>query len=123
MTTVPTLVSSIFSGLFINIETLPVYLKWLPYVALGRYPMEIWSTNEMAGLIFYGTTNETFTYENGTTYWELVPYNKTGKRMLEDQDISADSSNIWKNEAIMAGATVVLFIVSFIQLTLLKKRK
>ena len=123
MTTIPTLVSSIFSGLFINIDTLPPYLSWLPYVALGRYPMMIWSTNEMADLTFFGTQNETLYYPNGTSYWVVSTYNITGRTKLQEQNISADPSSIWINEGILIGVTFVMFALSFIQLTLLKKRK
>lgn len=112
--TIPTMISTIFEGLFINIDTLPVYLQWLPYIALSRYPTEMLSTNEMADLVFYG---------NVTVYGISEERPVNGSDLLRDQGVPTDRASIWENEGILLGASFVMFALTYFQLTKIKKRK
>ena len=118
------MISTIFGGLFLNIDTLPVYLQWLPYVAMSRYPMEMFSTNEMADLEFQGFKKVKECNDWGDDcHWVTVKYNISGADLLDKQGVSSERGSIWVNEVILIVATVVMFLLTFVQLTLIKKRK
>merc|ERR1711962_1860202 len=45
----------IFSGLLLNVATLPEWLQWLQYLSIFRYSLNALSVNELDGLNFCNT--------------------------------------------------------------------
>mmetsp|Transcript_2494 Transcript_2494/g.5221 ORF Transcript_2494/g.5221 Transcript_2494/m.5221 type:complete len:152 (-) Transcript_2494:231-686(-) len=47
------------AGLFIQLDSIPVYFRWIQYLSLWRYGFEALAINEFTGLNFTCTANET----------------------------------------------------------------
>ena len=48
----------IFAGLLLNIDSIPVYFKWLEYLSIFKYAYEIAVANELEGLQLEACTSE-----------------------------------------------------------------
>ncbi|KAK2168128.1 hypothetical protein LSH36_20g08005 [Paralvinella palmiformis] len=101
----------VFSGLLVNIESIPYWLKWLKWVSIFRFSMNAFAINELEGLQFCDTTlNSTdIQCDSGTKY-------------MDRQGIPHSSLwDLWFNEVMLAVIGLGFLILTYIQLRRLKK--
>jgi ABC-type multidrug transport system ATPase subunit/ABC-type multidrug transport system permease subunit len=58
----------LYSGFYLNINSIPVYFSWLSRVSFFRYAYEVMVSNEFSGLEFTCAGNQTQCYVNGTSH-------------------------------------------------------
>ncbi|PIK50787.1 putative ATP-binding cassette sub-family G member 2 isoform X2 [Apostichopus japonicus] len=101
----------IFSGLLVNIASLPSWLRWLQYLSIFRYSQNALAINELKGMEFCGKTPlNTTTCTSGTSY-------------LENQGIDYSVWGLWQNEVALFCMTVGLLVIAYIQLRRMPKLK
>lgn len=102
----------IFSGLLVNIESLPVWLQWIQYLSIFRYSQNALSIIELKGTKFCGTNdmNMTICTDDGTAY-------------LEVQGIDYSVWGFWQNEVALFCMTMGLLCIAYIQLRRMPKLK
>ncbi|XP_038060930.1 broad substrate specificity ATP-binding cassette transporter ABCG2-like isoform X2 [Patiria miniata] len=101
----------IFSGLLLNIETLPEWLQWLQYVSIFRYSLNALSVNELRGLEFC-------TFVNGTKI-NCFP----GEDYLDQQGIDDTDWGLWQNNVALGSMSVIFLVLGYIQLRRIHKLK
>ncbi|XP_071829124.1 broad substrate specificity ATP-binding cassette transporter ABCG2-like isoform X2 [Apostichopus japonicus] len=101
----------IFSGLLVNIASLPSWLRWLQYLSIFRYSQNALAINELKGMEFCGKTPlNTTTCTSGTSY-------------LENQGIDYTVWGLWQNGVALFCMTVGLLVIAYIQLRRMPKLK
>jgi len=105
----------IFGGLLVNIASLPVWLRWVQYLSVFRYSLNMLTINEMTGLSFNGTAE----VRNVTSSFIY-----TGEQYLKDQGIPYETTwDVWQNIMALGLIAVGLMVVAYIQLRRIKKLK
>jgi len=102
----------LFAGFYINVESIPVYYRWIPVISPFKYTYETLMKNEFLGLTF---TCDDYEKINGT-----CPV-QTGAVLLERMGML--DVNIWQHIIILAGCIVLLRIAAYIFLRFLYKEK
>jgi len=109
-----------FSGLFLNPESFPVYLEWAQWLSPMKYAFSALAENEFSGLALDCLDSQKKTFsKNGQTV-RVCPYS--------DGDAYLDTLNIpkWLNITncclMLAGLTVVFMFLAFISLAFLSWR-
>ncbi|XP_022107096.1 ATP-binding cassette sub-family G member 2-like isoform X2 [Acanthaster planci] len=100
----------VFSGLLVNISSLPSWIQWIQYLSLFRYSLNALSVNELVGLTFSGEVNN-------------VTMRMTGEMYLEGQGIDYSHWGLWKNELALVIMCVGFMTMAYIKLRLIPKYK
>ncbi|XP_038061442.1 broad substrate specificity ATP-binding cassette transporter ABCG2-like isoform X2 [Patiria miniata] len=100
----------VFSGLLVNIASLPSWIQWIQYFSFFRYSLNALSINELVGLTFSDEAN------NATM-------RITGESYLEGQGIDYSTWGLWQNELALAIMCVGFMTLAYIKLRLIPKYK
>ncbi|XP_011183897.2 ATP-binding cassette sub-family G member 4 isoform X2 [Zeugodacus cucurbitae] len=96
VTTIPTI---LFSGFFVNFDTIPGYLKWVTYVSYVRYGFE------GAMVSIYGMDRAKLECH------EMYCHFRSPKKFLEE--MSMDNAEYWVDAVALLGTFVALRIVAY----------
>lgn len=97
----------VFSGLLVNVSTIPAWLRWLKWVSLFRYGLNALDINELKDMNF----------TNGTALCSV-----NGNDYLRDQNIPYDSNwDFWQNIVALLSMSAIAMIGTYIQLRRMKK--
>ncbi|KAJ8022612.1 ATP-binding cassette sub-family G member 2 [Holothuria leucospilota] len=102
----------VFSGLLVNINSLPVWLRWLQYLSIFRYSQNALAINELSGMEFCSKNAD--------------PLNVTctdGNVYLERQGIDYSTWGLWQNEVALFSMTLGFLFLAYIQLRRIPKLK
>lgn len=103
-------VMMVFSGLLVNLDTVPDFLEWLKYLSIFRYSLEALSINELKGMTFIRATAN-----------ESCP---TGNEYLESQNIAYETDwDLWVNYVALAVMSVGFLILAYLRLLFMNKLK
>ncbi|XP_071829137.1 broad substrate specificity ATP-binding cassette transporter ABCG2-like isoform X2 [Apostichopus japonicus] len=100
----------VFSGLLVNINSLPVWLRWLQYLSIYRYSQNALAVNELSGQKFCTTTLNISTCVDGNFY-------------LTQQGIDYSPWGLWQNQVALFSITVGFLVLAYIQLRRIPKLK
>ena len=117
--TVTAILQFLFSGLIVNVASLPAWIRWAEYISMVRYAIKAISVNQLADLNFCG--QRVFTFENGTRLFGITC--EQGKQLLHERDLPQDDDEKWFNWAMIATMSVVFVTITFVRLYTLKKTK
>ncbi|NWI68444.1 ABCG2 protein, partial [Todus mexicanus] len=108
----------IFSGLLVNLTSVLSWLSWLKYFSIPRYGMAALQINELTGLNFCNTTNNT-----NLSIHECVFICRwcTGDDYLKNQGIDASTWGLWQNHLALACMTVIFLTIAYLKLRFMKK--
>ncbi|XP_019854880.1 PREDICTED: ATP-binding cassette sub-family G member 2-like [Amphimedon queenslandica] len=101
-------IQMLFGGFLITLESLPVWIRWFQYFSVFRYAVEALVVNEVDGLVFDLTFNNTV---------RSVP----GEELLEIQGFNPDW--LFYDWIGLAGIVTIFFSLTYLTLRLLKKEK
>ncbi|PKU39105.1 atp-binding cassette sub-family g member 2 [Limosa lapponica baueri] len=110
----------IFSGLLVNLTSVVSWLSWLQYFSIPRYGMTALQINELAGLNFCGSSNNTNLISNDN-YQRISEMFCTGDEYLKKQGIDASSWGLWQNHLALACMTVIFLTIAYLKLRFMKK--
>jgi ATP-binding cassette subfamily G (WHITE) protein 2 len=106
------IVMMIFGGLLINIASLPTWLRWLQYLSVFRYSLNMLLINELSGLTFNGTATDN------------VVLVVTGERYLVEQGIAYETLwDRWQNIMGLGLLATGIMLLAYIQLRRIRKLK
>jgi ATP-binding cassette subfamily G (WHITE) protein 2 len=106
------IVMMIFGGLLINIASLPTWLRWLQYLSVFRYSLNMLLINELSGLTFNGTATDN------------VVLVVTGERYLVEQGIAYETLwDRWQNIMGLGIMATGIMLLAYIQLRRIRKLK
>ncbi|NWI22502.1 ABCG2 protein, partial [Sula dactylatra] len=126
----------IFSGLLVNLTSIMSWLSWLKYFSIPRYGMTALQINELTGLNFCSSSNNTNLISNENyrqisgPYFKLtkfiyvcvfIPRLCTGDEYLKSQGIDASSWGLWQNHLALACMTVIFLTIAYLKLHFMKK--
>ncbi|XP_072051508.1 broad substrate specificity ATP-binding cassette transporter ABCG2-like [Amphiura filiformis] len=97
------LIMLVFSGLLVNIASLPIWLRWVQHLSIMRYSLNALYSNELTGLVFCGVRNNVTLCESGEAY-------------MEEQGIDYSFWGLWQNLLALLCITMGLLIITYIQL-------
>ncbi|NXX34735.1 ABCG2 protein, partial [Nicator chloris] len=106
----------IFSGLLVNLTSVMSWLSWLKYFSIPRYGMTALQINELTGLNFCGSSNNTLI--NGCAF---VCRGCTGEDYLKSQGIDASPWGLWQNHVALACMTLIFLTIAYLKLHFMKK--
>ncbi|XP_059682779.1 broad substrate specificity ATP-binding cassette transporter ABCG2 [Gavia stellata] len=110
----------IFSGLLVNLTSIMSWLSWLKYFSIPRYGMTALQINELTGLTFCGSSNNTHLISNDN-YRQISQPWCTGDEYLRKQGIDASSWGLWQNHLALACMTVIFLTIAYLKLHFMKK--
>lgn len=113
-TTLTYVVMLIFGGLFLNITSLPLWIRWIQYLSIARLGLNALSANELEGQMFCDDNGLCI---NGTEF--LVDQ---GIVQSDDGD-TFDVWYLWRNVLALGVMIIGLLILSYIQLRRIPKTK
>ena len=114
----------IFGGLLVNITSLPEWLQWIQYVSIFRLAISTLSINELIGLNFTTSLNNSMCGFNIPIPDNIVLPPTPGRCYLEQQGISyGDPFDIWRGIVGLAGYGAILLGLTYVVLILIKKEK
>ncbi|NXT18424.1 ABCG2 protein, partial [Syrrhaptes paradoxus] len=108
---------SIFSGLLVNLTSVVSWLSWLKYFSIPRYGMTALQINELVGLNFCASGNNTKFTEVFVFLCRLC----TGDEYLKSQGIDASTWGLWQNHLALACMTVIFLTIAYLKLHFMKK--
>jgi len=111
-------VMMLFSGLILNVASMPAALRWLQYISIPRYCLMVHAGAQIVDINFCGMKSVTV---NGTTYTDRLC--ESGKGLLKDQDIDYSLEAQWSYIGIMVGYIVTFFGLTYIFLRNIPKKK
>ncbi|XP_053796646.1 LOW QUALITY PROTEIN: broad substrate specificity ATP-binding cassette transporter ABCG2-like [Vidua chalybeata] len=106
----------IFSGLLVNLTSVMSWLSWLKYFSIPRYGMTALQINELTGLNFCGSSNNTLI--NVCVYLSRPC---TGEEYLKNQGIDASTWGLWQNHLALACMTLIFLTIAYLKLHFMKK--
>ncbi|NXL05492.1 ABCG2 protein, partial [Mesembrinibis cayennensis] len=107
----------IFSGLLVNLTSVMSWLSWLKYFSIPRYGMTALQINELTGLNFCGSSNNT----NFINMCVFICRWCTGDEYLKNQGIDASSWGLWQNHLALTCMTVIFLTIAYLKLHFMKK--
>ncbi|NXV13263.1 ABCG2 protein, partial [Cepphus grylle] len=110
----------IFSGLLVNLTSVASWLSWLQYFSIPRYGMAALQINELSGLNFCGSGNNTNLISNDI-YRQINQMPCTGDEYLKKQGIDVTSWGLWQNHLALACMTIIFIIIAYLKLHFMKK--
>ena len=111
-------VMMLFSGLILNVSSMPAALRWLQYTSIPRYCLAVHASAQIVDINFCGVKTVSI---NGSTYTDELC--ESGKGLLKDQDIDYGLESQWMDIGIMVGYIVVFFTLTYIVLRCIPKKK
>ncbi|NWW32649.1 ABCG2 protein, partial [Panurus biarmicus] len=106
----------IFSGLLVNLTSVMSWLSWLKYFSIPRYGMTALQINELTGLNFCGSSNNTLIH-----VCVFVCRPCTGEEYLKSQGIDGSTWGLWQNHLALACMTLIFLTIAYLKLHLMKK--
>ena len=120
----------VFSGILINIESLPVSLQWVQYFSLFRLALSTLFVNELVGLefcldVFRKFTNDGSCYNATYSFsGQTISSIHSGEDYLKSHGIPfSHPFDLWRGILGLSLYAIILFILSYIALRFLKKEK
>ncbi|NXO76187.1 ABCG2 protein, partial [Sitta europaea] len=123
----------IFSGLLVNLTSVMSWLSWLKYFSIPRYGMAALQINELTGLNFCGSSNNTV-LSRDSSYEQTSPMVTelinvyvficracTGEEYLKSQGIDASTWGLWQNHLALACMTLIFLTIAYLKLHFMKK--
>ncbi|XP_041267923.1 broad substrate specificity ATP-binding cassette transporter ABCG2 [Onychostruthus taczanowskii] len=120
LTTVAFVFMIIFSGLLVNLTSVMSWLSWLKYFSIPRYGMTALQINELSGLNFCGSSNNTV-LSSDSRYQQTGLVICTGDDYLESQGIDASTWGLWQNHLALACMTLIFLTIAYLKLHFMKK--
>ncbi|XP_065489645.1 broad substrate specificity ATP-binding cassette transporter ABCG2 [Caloenas nicobarica] len=111
---------TIFSGLLVNLTSIASWLSWLKYFSIPRYGMAALQINELTGLNFCASVNNTDLISN-KNYRQISQLLCTGDEYLKTQGIDVSSWGLWQNHLALACMTTIFLIITYLKLHFMKK--
>ncbi|XP_066548885.1 broad substrate specificity ATP-binding cassette transporter ABCG2 [Amia ocellicauda] len=115
-----------FSGLLVNLPSVPAWINWLKYFSIHRYGLMALQVKELRGLYFCGDSlNQSTSYQsamaNCSSHTE--PYGAVcyGEAYLCGQGIGYDNWAMWENIVALGCMTVIFLSIAGIKLHTIKK--
>ncbi|NXC99509.1 ABCG2 protein, partial [Certhia familiaris] len=106
----------IFSGLLVNLTSVLSWLSWLKYLSIPRYGMAALQINELTGLNFCGSSNNTLIH-----VCVFICRACTGEEYLKSQGIDASTWGLWQNHLALACMTLIFLTIAYLKLHFMKK--
>ncbi|NWT14761.1 ABCG2 protein, partial [Vireo altiloquus] len=106
----------LFSGLLVNLTSVLSWLSWLKYFSIPRYGMTALQINELTGLNFCSSSNNTF-----TNVCVFICRPCTGEDYLKSQGIDATPWGLWQNHLALACMSVIFLTIAYLKLHFMKK--
>ncbi|XP_061848297.1 broad substrate specificity ATP-binding cassette transporter ABCG2 isoform X2 [Colius striatus] len=110
----------IFSGLLVNLTSVISWLSWLKYFSIPRYGMTALEINELSGLNFCSSSDNT-TLSGKDNYQKAAQMLCTGDAYLRSQGIDPTSWGLWQNHLALACMIIIFLIIAYLKLRLMKK--
>ncbi|NXN79038.1 ABCG2 protein, partial [Bombycilla garrulus] len=107
----------IFSGLLVNLKSILSWLSWIKYFSIPRYGMAALQINELTGLNFCDSSNNTLT--NVCVF--ICRVCTTGEEYLRRQGIDPSTWGLWQNHLALACMTVIFLTIAYLKLHFMKK--
>ncbi|CAL8383919.1 unnamed protein product [Arctogadus glacialis] len=98
----------IFTGLLVNLTSIPVWLAWLRYFSIPRYGLSALLVNEFRGLTFCNST---------ASPGQIC----TGEAFLEYQGVDASDWGLWQNHTALGIMTCIFLFIAYTKLRFIKK--
>ncbi|NXQ76322.1 ABCG2 protein, partial [Quiscalus mexicanus] len=122
LTTVAFVFMIIFSGLLVNLTSVMSWLSWLKYFSIPRYGMTALQINELTGLNFCGSSNNTvLNMTKLTNVCAFICRACTGEQYLESQGIDVSTWGLWQNHLALACMTLIFLTIAYLKLHFMKK--
>ena len=120
----------IFSGILLNVDSLPVWLRWFQYFSLYRLALLTLFISELVGVEFCLDSYRKLT-SNGTCFnatysfaGQTISTIHTGEEYLGSHGIQyREPFDVWRGVLGLFIYAIILFIFAYIALRLLKKEK
>ncbi|NWU04386.1 ABCG2 protein, partial [Urocynchramus pylzowi] len=110
----------IFSGLLVNLTSIMSWLSWLKYFSIPRYGMTALQINELTGLNFCGSSNNTvLSSDSRCRQTGQMPC--SGEEYLKNQGIDASTWGLWQNHLALACMTLIFLTIAYLKLHFMKK--
>ncbi|XP_028973799.2 broad substrate specificity ATP-binding cassette transporter ABCG2 [Esox lucius] len=103
----------IFSGLLVNLPSIPSWLAWLKYLSIPRYGLTALEINEFVGLKFCSDELLNSTLPSGLMC--------TGENLLTNQGVDYSTWGLWQNHVAMGVMTIILLVIAYLKLRYIKK--
>ncbi|NWQ64175.1 ABCG2 protein, partial [Neopipo cinnamomea] len=110
----------LFSGVLVNLTTVVSWLSWLKYFSIPRYGMTALQINELKGLNFCGSINNTI-LSSDNSYQGMVQAVCTGDDYLKSQGIDASTWGLWQNHLALACMALIFVAITYLKLRFMKK--
>jgi ATP-binding cassette subfamily G (WHITE) protein 2 len=107
-------VMMVYSGVLVNIETIPRWLQWINWLSIFRYSINGFVVNEISGMTFCdqpieSIINGTVSITNGTCI--------SGGTYLTEQGINHETAwDLWSNELALSLFTLFFLVITYVQL-------
>ncbi|XP_066548882.1 broad substrate specificity ATP-binding cassette transporter ABCG2-like isoform X2 [Amia ocellicauda] len=116
----------IFSGLLVNLTSVPAWINWLKYFSIPRYGMTALQINEFRGLYFCGDkSNQSTSFQSAMANClsNINPLGGVcyGEAYLCGQGIGYDNWAMWENIVALACMTIIFLSIAGIKLHTMKK--
>ncbi|XP_050183290.1 broad substrate specificity ATP-binding cassette transporter ABCG2 [Myiozetetes cayanensis] len=109
----------LFSGLLVNLTSVLPWLSWLKYFSIPRYGLTALQINELKGLNFCGSINNTVL--SNDSYRQMSQIVCTGDDYLKSQGIDASTWGLWQNHLALACMSLIFFTIAYLKLHFMKK--
>ncbi|KAJ8008539.1 hypothetical protein DPEC_G00105930 [Dallia pectoralis] len=103
----------IFSGLLVNLPSIPSWLAWLKYLSIPRYGLTALEINEFVGLKFCEDKLLNSTLPSGLMC--------TGEDLLTNQGVEYSTWGLWQNHLALGVMTFILLVIAYLKLRFIKK--
>ena len=108
----------LFTGLTLNVESIPKVLQPLKYISIPRYTLEAHCSAQITGLNFCGNISMEV---NGS---DISMYTcQSGDSLLDHQGIDYGLAERWINCSCLLGFAIVFFGLTYLVLRLIPKKK
>ncbi|NWW17754.1 ABCG2 protein, partial [Falcunculus frontatus] len=112
----------LFSGLLVNLTSVLSWLSWLKYFSIPRYGMQALQINELTGLNFCNSGNNTIlSMTKFTNVCVFLSRLCTGEEYLMSQGIDASPWGLWQNHLALACMSVIFLTIAYLKLHFMKK--
>ena len=97
----------VFGGLLVNVDSIPVYFRWIEKISIFRYAYEAMVTNQLSGLGPLGCSAEQQMPDGNCRF-------TTGDQFLQSQGL--DPGMMWWDLLVLLAFTVFYFTLSYFAL-------
>ncbi|NWT87385.1 ABCG2 protein, partial [Lanius ludovicianus] len=112
----------LFSGLLVNLTSVLSWLSWLKYFSIPRYGMTALQINELIGLNFCNSSNNTvLSMTKFINACVFICRACTGEEYLKSQGIDASPWGLWQNHLALACMSIIFLIIAYLKLHFMKK--